>query len=134
MGKVKHLLDLPESGTHLSLWRADLKEEGSFDDAIQGCIGVFHVASPMNIRSQDPQVFFIDKEEINSCVINKNNFVFLVTERTVNVVAERSDKPNSERGLRYHESLHQGQDRQARHLHFNHRNHYIWAETNLVSV
>ena len=50
MEKVKHLLELPKASTHLSLWRADLKEEGSFDDAIQGCIGVFHVASVVTSR------------------------------------------------------------------------------------
>uniref|UniRef100_F6H062 NAD-dependent epimerase/dehydratase domain-containing protein n=1 Tax=Vitis vinifera TaxID=29760 RepID=F6H062_VITVI len=54
-GKVKHLLELPKAGTHLSLWRADLKEEGSFDDAIQGCVGVFHVASPMDISVKDAE-------------------------------------------------------------------------------
>ncbi|KAJ9674757.1 hypothetical protein PVL29_023970 [Vitis rotundifolia] len=53
--KVKHLLELPKAGTHLSLWRADLKEEGSFDDAIQGCVGVFHVASPMDISVKDAE-------------------------------------------------------------------------------
>ncbi|GMP44933.1 hypothetical protein CsSME_00013655 [Camellia sinensis var. sinensis] len=54
--KVKHLLDLPNATTHLSLWKADLDEDGSFDDAIQGCHGVFHVATPMNF------VFVMDPE------------------------------------------------------------------------
>lgn len=55
--KVKHLLKLPNASTHLSLWKADLDEEGSFDDAIQGCQGVFHVASPMEfISSTYPEV------------------------------------------------------------------------------
>ena len=53
---MKHLLELPKAGTHLRLWRADLKEEGSFDDAIQGCVGVFHVASPMDISVKDAEV------------------------------------------------------------------------------
>ena len=57
MSKVKHLLDLPNAGTHLSLWKADLTEEGSFDDAIHGCAGVFHVATPMEFISvMDPEV------------------------------------------------------------------------------
>ncbi|KAH7849520.1 hypothetical protein Vadar_019036 [Vaccinium darrowii] len=51
--KVKHLLDLPKAETHLSLWKADLMEEGSFDDAIQGCAGVFHVATPMELSFND---------------------------------------------------------------------------------
>ncbi|MBA0595424.1 hypothetical protein Gorai_012294, partial [Gossypium raimondii] len=52
--KVKHLLELPKAETHLTLWKADLAEEGSFDDAIQGCTGVFHVATPMDFESEDP--------------------------------------------------------------------------------
>nr|KJB58245.1 hypothetical protein B456_009G200600 [Gossypium raimondii] len=53
--KVKHLLELPKAETHLTLWKADLAEEGSFDDAIQGCTGVFHVATPMDFESEDPE-------------------------------------------------------------------------------
>ncbi|OAY50698.1 bifunctional dihydroflavonol 4-reductase/flavanone 4-reductase [Manihot esculenta] len=48
VNKLKHLWELPKASTHLSLWRGELAEEGSFDDAIQGCSGVFHVATPMD--------------------------------------------------------------------------------------
>jgi bifunctional dihydroflavonol 4-reductase/flavanone 4-reductase len=54
--KVKHLLELPKASTHLTLWKADLNEEGSFDEAIRSCDGVFHVASPMDFESKDPEV------------------------------------------------------------------------------
>lgn len=54
--KVKHLLELPKAKTHLTLWKADLNEEGSFDEAIKGCTGVFHVATPMDFESKDPEV------------------------------------------------------------------------------
>nr|AHZ31751.1 dihydroflavonol 4-reductase [Viola x wittrockiana] len=53
--KVKHLLELPKASTHLTLWKADLSVEGSFDEAIQGCNGVFHVATPMDFDSKDPE-------------------------------------------------------------------------------
>lgn len=56
--KVKHLLDLPKAETHLTLWKADLADEGSFDEAIKGCTGVFHVATPMDFESKDPEVLF----------------------------------------------------------------------------
>ncbi|KAJ1384905.1 hypothetical protein SESBI_42117 [Sesbania bispinosa] len=55
MKKVKHLLELPGAKTNLSLWKADLAVEGSFDEAIKGCIGVFHVATPMDFESKDPE-------------------------------------------------------------------------------
>lgn len=54
--KVKHLLELPKAKTHLTLWKADLNEEGSFDEAIKGCTGAFHVATPMDFESKDPEV------------------------------------------------------------------------------
>lgn len=53
--KVKHLLDLPQAKTNLTLWKADLADEGSFDEAISGCSGVFHVATPMDFESKDPE-------------------------------------------------------------------------------
>nr|AGI96401.1 dihydroflavonol 4-reductase [Petunia x hybrida]QUE39309.1 dihydroflavonol 4-reductase [Petunia integrifolia subsp. inflata] len=53
--KVKHLLELPKADTNLTLWKADLTVEGSFDEAIQGCQGVFHVATPMDFESKDPE-------------------------------------------------------------------------------
>ncbi|CAO1945259.1 unnamed protein product [Urochloa humidicola] len=53
--KMKALLDLPGATERLSIWRADLAEEGSFDDAIKGCTGVFHVATPMDFESKDPE-------------------------------------------------------------------------------
>jgi bifunctional dihydroflavonol 4-reductase/flavanone 4-reductase len=54
--KTKPLLDLPGATERLSLWKADLAVEGSFDDAIRGCTGVFHVATPMDFESKDPEV------------------------------------------------------------------------------
>nr|AAB94015.1 NADPH-dependent reductase A1-b [Sorghum bicolor] len=53
--KTKPLLDLPGATERLSLWKADLAVEGSFDDAIRGCTGVFHVATPMDFESKDPE-------------------------------------------------------------------------------
>lgn len=65
--KVKNLLELPNANTHLSLWKADLAEEGSYDDAIQGCEGVFHVATPMELLYQDHPAA---NEEIESTTLN----------------------------------------------------------------
>nr|AFS60083.1 dihydroflavonol 4-reductase [Paphiopedilum concolor] len=54
--KKKPLLDLPRSDELLSIWKADLDDDGgSFDEVISGCSGVFHVATPMDFESQDPE-------------------------------------------------------------------------------
>ncbi|KAK7393007.1 hypothetical protein VNO78_21457 [Psophocarpus tetragonolobus] len=55
MKEVKHLLELPGAKTNLSLWKADLKKDGSFDEAIKGCTGVFHLATPIDFQSKDPE-------------------------------------------------------------------------------
>lgn len=49
------LLALPGAHERLRLFKADLCEEGSFDSAIHGCHGVFHVATPTDFGSQDPE-------------------------------------------------------------------------------
>ncbi|XP_062022928.1 bifunctional dihydroflavonol 4-reductase/flavanone 4-reductase [Rosa rugosa] len=97
--KVKHLLDLPKAATHLTLWKADLAEEGSFDEAIKGCTGVFHVATPMDFESKDPENEVI-KPTINgvldimkACLKAKTvrRLVFTASAGSVNV--EETQKP-----------------------------------------
>lgn len=56
--KISHLLELQAKGHELKLFGADLTEEGSFDTPVAGCNVVFHVATPVNFASQDPEVFF----------------------------------------------------------------------------
>jgi len=55
MAKVRHLLDIQEAGEKLKLFRADLIEEGSFEAAVDGCYGVFHVATPVDFAPKDPE-------------------------------------------------------------------------------
>ncbi|CAN1813526.1 Phenylacetaldehyde reductase [Linum perenne] len=53
--KTAHLLELDGAEERLHLYRADLLEEGSFDSAVRGCVGVFHTASPVSFDVADPQ-------------------------------------------------------------------------------
>ncbi|CAB80259.1 putative protein [Arabidopsis thaliana] len=48
--KLAHLWKLEGAKERLRLVKADLMEEGSFDNAIMGCQGVFHTASPEILR------------------------------------------------------------------------------------
>ncbi|GAB4839405.1 hypothetical protein Ancab_028929 [Ancistrocladus abbreviatus] len=99
MKKVKHLLDLPNANTHLTLWKADLTQEGSFDEAIQGCVGVFHVATPMDFESKDPENEIIQPtirgflDIMKACHQSKTvkRVVFTSSAGTVNV--EKTQKP-----------------------------------------
>ncbi|OMO76677.1 NAD-dependent epimerase/dehydratase [Corchorus capsularis] len=52
--KISHLVTLQKLGD-LKLFKADLTDEGSFDAPIAGCDLVFHVATPVNFASEDPE-------------------------------------------------------------------------------
>lgn len=99
LNKVKHLLDLPRAETHLSLWKADLTEEGSLDDAIQGCAGVFHVATPMELSFNDLENEVI-KPTVNgvlnimrSCCKAKSVKRLIYTSTTGTVAVQRHPQP-----------------------------------------
>jgi hypothetical protein len=48
---------VPSANDHLKLVSADLLEQGSFDEAVEGCVGVFHTASLFFTKNvTDPQV------------------------------------------------------------------------------
>ncbi|XP_039170864.1 phenylacetaldehyde reductase-like [Eucalyptus grandis] len=58
--KVEHLLALDGAKDRLRLFKADLLEEGSFDPIVEGCVGVFHTASPFYHDVRDPQAELLD--------------------------------------------------------------------------
>jgi len=53
--KVEHLKRLPRAADNLSLFKADLLDEGCFDDVFACCHGVFHTASPLPYKVKDPE-------------------------------------------------------------------------------
>ncbi|KAK9998175.1 hypothetical protein SO802_017778 [Lithocarpus litseifolius] len=53
VGKVGFLLEFNGAKERLKIVKADLRIEGSFDEALQGVDGVFHVASPMLVPYDD---------------------------------------------------------------------------------
>ncbi|CAL5070172.1 unnamed protein product [Urochloa decumbens] len=59
IAKNSHLKDLQALGP-LTVLRADLLEEGSFDDAVASCDYVFLVAAPVNLASEDPEKELIE--------------------------------------------------------------------------
>ncbi|EEF44584.1 cinnamoyl-CoA reductase, putative [Ricinus communis] len=58
--KTAHLLVLEGAKERLHLFKADLLEEGSFDAAVDGCVGVFHTACHVSYTATDPQTELID--------------------------------------------------------------------------
>lgn len=53
--KLAHLWKLEGAKERLRLVKADLMEDGSFDNAVMGCQGVFHTASPVLKPTSDPE-------------------------------------------------------------------------------
>ncbi|KAK6157667.1 hypothetical protein DH2020_011915 [Rehmannia glutinosa] len=51
--KISYLWELNGAKERLKIMRADLLEEGSFDDAVEGVDGVFHTASPVLVPYDD---------------------------------------------------------------------------------
>ncbi|XP_073002871.1 anthocyanidin reductase ((2S)-flavan-3-ol-forming) isoform X1 [Typha latifolia] len=52
--QISHLKEMQGLGD-LKIFRADLTEEGSFDEAVSGCEYVFLAAAPVNLNSQNPE-------------------------------------------------------------------------------
>lgn len=64
--KSLHLSKLWGAHDRLRIFEADLLEEGSFDEAVEGCIGVFHVAASM-------QFSVLEKDNIGNACVSKLN-------------------------------------------------------------
>lgn len=52
---VSYLTNLPGASERLHIFHADLDEPQSFDAAIEGCIGVFHVAHPLDFQDEESE-------------------------------------------------------------------------------
>ncbi|KAH9326992.1 hypothetical protein KI387_007170 [Taxus chinensis] len=97
---------LPGAHERLKLFNADLRMEGCFDSPIQGCQGVFLVASPMDIVYNDPENEVVDvaiKGTLNvlkSCVKARSVKRVVLTSSScamspLNEQGEFNTKPNS---------------------------------------
>ncbi|CAL5331437.1 unnamed protein product [Camellia sinensis] len=52
---LSYLTNLPSASKKLQIFNVDLTLPKSFDEAIQGCIGVFHVAHPIDFEDKEPE-------------------------------------------------------------------------------
>ncbi|KAK6946831.1 NAD-dependent epimerase/dehydratase, partial [Dillenia turbinata] len=75
--KLLKVLQLRGDTDELQVFRADLREEGSFDEAVEGCDGVFHVAASMEFSIPE-------KENIESYV--ESNIILPATKGTLNLL------------------------------------------------
>ncbi|KAK6920270.1 NAD-dependent epimerase/dehydratase [Dillenia turbinata] len=55
------LTNLPGASERLQIFNADLNDPNSFNEAIEGCVGVFHVAHTMDIRGIEPEEIVIGR-------------------------------------------------------------------------
>ena len=66
--KVGFLWELRGASERLKLMKADLMEEGSFDEAVKGVDGVFHTAAPVIVNYHDD----IQVTHLTSNCVKKN--------------------------------------------------------------
>uniref|UniRef100_A0A2N9H1T2 3-beta hydroxysteroid dehydrogenase/isomerase domain-containing protein n=1 Tax=Fagus sylvatica TaxID=28930 RepID=A0A2N9H1T2_FAGSY len=52
---ISYLTNLPEASKKLQVFHSDLNQPDSFNTAIKGCIGVFHLAHPMDVDGKEPE-------------------------------------------------------------------------------
>ncbi|XP_077245138.1 noscapine synthase SDR1-like [Tasmannia lanceolata] len=55
-----HLKILPGASERLEIMDADLSKPNSYDEAINGCVGVFHVAHPIIFKPENPDKTVIE--------------------------------------------------------------------------
>ncbi|CAH8311238.1 unnamed protein product [Eruca vesicaria subsp. sativa] len=93
--ETEHLLALEGAKERLKLFKADLLEECSFDQAIEGCDAVFHTASPVKFNVTDPQIELIDPavkgtiNVLNTCKKTSSVQRIIVTSSTAAVVVRQ---------------------------------------------
>ncbi|XP_060188139.1 vestitone reductase-like [Lycium barbarum] len=64
---VSYLTNLPRAQERLHIFNADLARPESFKAAIEGCIGVFHVAHPMELENKESEEM-ITQRSIDSII------------------------------------------------------------------
>ncbi|XP_021668557.2 vestitone reductase isoform X2 [Hevea brasiliensis] len=58
---VSFLTSLPGASKKLQIFQADLSIPESFESAIKGCIGVFHVATPVDFENKEPEEVIVKR-------------------------------------------------------------------------
>ncbi|CAN6561767.1 unnamed protein product [Malus baccata var. baccata] len=81
--KTEHLLSLDGAKERLHLFKADLLEEGSFDTVVDGCQGVFHTASPVQLSVTDPQAELVEPAVKGTLNVLKSCAKFPTVKRVV---------------------------------------------------
>ncbi|KAM1157997.1 hypothetical protein ACFX1X_028854 [Malus domestica] len=81
--KTEHLLSLDGAKERLHLLKADLLEEGAFDDVVDGCVGVFHTASPAQFSATDPQAEIVEPAVKGTLNVLKSCAKFPTVKRVV---------------------------------------------------
>ena len=55
LDKARHVLSKLGGNDRLKIFKAELDDDGSFDEAVKGCTGVFHVAASMEFNCDPNQ-------------------------------------------------------------------------------
>jgi len=98
--KVAHLLELPHARDRLQLFAADLTIDGSFDEPIRGCVGVFHSASPFFFQTSNPEQELLEpaitgtRNVLQSCLKAGSQLRRVVVTSSIASVMLRAPQPD----------------------------------------
>ncbi|XP_010433391.1 PREDICTED: dihydroflavonol 4-reductase-like [Camelina sativa] len=76
LAKSQYFISKWKENERLRLFRADLQDDGSFDDAVEGCDGVFHVAASMEFDISSDHVnleSYVQSKVIDSAIKGVRN-------------------------------------------------------------
>ena len=91
------LTSLPGASERLKIFDADLRDPQSFGAAIEGCVGVFHVATPVDFEDSEPEEVVTKRSVdgtlsiLNTCLISKTVKRLVYTSSASAVVVNNSE-------------------------------------------
>ncbi|CAN4125826.1 unnamed protein product [Withania somnifera] len=99
---VSYLTNLEGASERLKIFNADINKPQSFAAAIEGCVGVFHIAQPMNFEDEETKVksvvtatleilqASIDSKTVKRVVYTSSDTAVLYNDKDLDIVDESS--------------------------------------------
>ncbi|OMP00588.1 NAD-dependent epimerase/dehydratase [Corchorus olitorius] len=99
---ISFLTNLPGAAEKLKIFSADLSDPDSFDAAIEGCKGVFHVATPIDFENKETEEVVSQRAIsgalgiLKACLKSKNNVKRVVYTSSASAVVFNNNDVESE--------------------------------------
>ncbi|MED6121804.1 hypothetical protein PIB30_033525 [Stylosanthes scabra] len=98
---LSYLRKLEGASKRLKIFHGELEELGSYDKAIEGCVGVFHLAHPMDVNGEEDQEKVTKRAMegtlgiLKACLQSKTVRRFVYTSSAVTVLFNNNGNKNA---------------------------------------